>query len=193
MPRPSLRQRILEAAAEVASEKGGTQFTLETVAERAGVSKGGLLYHFRSKELLMKGLLENLVDTIENRLVEVSEQVPTDPENTPFLPVLARILAAGEFRESRHLNHALITAAVAHPEMIGELRPRFLEQYRKVQKHEDALVLFLAIEGLVFLETMGLSPFARDPEFQEVMAVDPWRLLLKKTKAHLPGSKELES
>lgn len=42
------KQRILDAAAEIARELGPGHLSLEAVATRAGVSKGGLLYHFPS-------------------------------------------------------------------------------------------------------------------------------------------------
>ena len=42
------RERILDAAESVVIEQGVTGMTLDAVAARAKVSKGGLLYHFPS-------------------------------------------------------------------------------------------------------------------------------------------------
>src|SRR5687767_14471935 len=44
------RERILEAAERVVGDVGAARMTLEGVAQAAGVSKGGLLYHFPTKE-----------------------------------------------------------------------------------------------------------------------------------------------
>ena len=44
------RDTILSAAANLVLRKGASRMTLEAVAREAGVSKGGLLYHFPSKE-----------------------------------------------------------------------------------------------------------------------------------------------
>lgn len=61
MPRTSsIRRPLLDAAAEIIATRGGSALTLEAVAEQAGVSKGGLLYHFPSKDALMRALLEHL-------------------------------------------------------------------------------------------------------------------------------------
>ena len=49
----SARERILEAAERVITEVGAAHLTLDAVAQAAGVSKGGLLYHFPSKESLL--------------------------------------------------------------------------------------------------------------------------------------------
>lgn len=54
------RGRIMDALEEVLAESGPTGATLEAVAARAGISKGGLLYHYGSKEALYGGLLDRL-------------------------------------------------------------------------------------------------------------------------------------
>lgn len=60
------RERVLNAFAELLREQGVAGATLGAVAERAGMSKGGLLHHFASKDALADGLLARLLE--ENRL-----------------------------------------------------------------------------------------------------------------------------
>ncbi|MGP7959676.1 TetR/AcrR family transcriptional regulator [Sanguibacter sp. A247] len=55
------RGRILDAFARLLVENGERAATLDAVAMVAGVSKGGLLYHFGSKVALVDGLLERMV------------------------------------------------------------------------------------------------------------------------------------
>jgi AcrR family transcriptional regulator len=57
MPKPSAKERILDAYEDILIEHGPATVTLEAVAARAEVSKGGLLYHFGSKEALLVGLI----------------------------------------------------------------------------------------------------------------------------------------
>ncbi len=54
------RERILDAYADLLITEGERHATLEAVAARAGVSKGGLLYHFPSKDQLAAGLCDRL-------------------------------------------------------------------------------------------------------------------------------------
>ncbi|MFC7344997.1 TetR/AcrR family transcriptional regulator [Saccharopolyspora griseoalba] len=61
MGRASSRERILDGYQEILIDSGSAAVTLDAVAARAGVSKGGLLYHFGSKEALLDGLLDRLV------------------------------------------------------------------------------------------------------------------------------------
>ncbi|WP_132116110.1 TetR/AcrR family transcriptional regulator [Actinocrispum wychmicini] len=60
MPKPSSRERILDSYENILSERGPVEITLDAVAAHAGVSKGGLLYHFGSKDALRDGLLDRM-------------------------------------------------------------------------------------------------------------------------------------
>ncbi|OFI39264.1 TetR family transcriptional regulator [Arthrobacter sp. SW1] len=67
MPRkPVARDAVLDAFEALLIEVGERAATLDAVAKRAGVSKGGLLYHFPNKEAMIAALLERL-----DRLAEV--------------------------------------------------------------------------------------------------------------------------
>ena len=68
MNKPSLRERILEAADTIARERGVANLTLDLVAEQAAVSKGGLLYHFTTKEALLAGMVERSLDRYRSLL-----------------------------------------------------------------------------------------------------------------------------
>src|ERR671913_1054060 len=59
--RKSSREKLLDAAAELVSEIGSGRLTLDAVAGRAGLSKGGLLYNFPTKDALLQGMLERMI------------------------------------------------------------------------------------------------------------------------------------
>ena len=54
MSTPDTKTRILSAAEAIVLERGVPALTLDAVAESAGLSKGGLIYHFESKEALIR-------------------------------------------------------------------------------------------------------------------------------------------
>jgi AcrR family transcriptional regulator len=62
------RDRILDALEELVVDEGALAATLEATADRAGVSKGGLLYHFATKEALLEGLVERVSARFEGEL-----------------------------------------------------------------------------------------------------------------------------
>jgi AcrR family transcriptional regulator len=56
----SAREDLLDALEQILIREGERAATLDAVAAGAGVSKGGLLYHFGSKKALVEGLAERM-------------------------------------------------------------------------------------------------------------------------------------
>lgn len=72
------RGALLDAAARLVAERGAT-ISLDAVARAAGVSKGGLLHHFRSREALLAGLVEEWLarfDAVVERHVDPADDRP---------------------------------------------------------------------------------------------------------------------
>lgn len=68
--RLSNRDRILDAAIEVTNREGITAVTLDTVAAQAGVTRGGLMYHFNSRGALLQAINQHLAERWEANLIE---------------------------------------------------------------------------------------------------------------------------
>lgn len=73
------KQLIIEAAAGLIG-RHGTAVPVTEIAEAAGVSKGGLLYHFPTKEALLSGLAADLMNQFRG---SVERETTLEPENTP--------------------------------------------------------------------------------------------------------------
>jgi AcrR family transcriptional regulator len=54
-------ERILEGAREVLIRQGYSKFTTRSVAAAVGISPGNLAYHFPSKQMLLRGVVDRLV------------------------------------------------------------------------------------------------------------------------------------
>lgn len=67
------KQKLLDAATDIIMDQGVHQLTLDEVAKTAGVSKGGLLYHYPSKEALLTAIVERL-QTEQNELYASLQQ-----------------------------------------------------------------------------------------------------------------------
>src|SRR6188474_2388251 len=60
---------ILEAAIRVAGRDGLLATTLDKVAAEAGITKGGFLYHFASKDELLTRMMEHFAAEVEQGLI----------------------------------------------------------------------------------------------------------------------------
>ena len=95
-PLPDVRTRLLDAAEAIIQARGVGGLTLEAAARDAGVSKGGLLYHFASKEALLDGMLRRLAGFIE---LEYREGVAAQPAGAGRV---ARAMIQWAFGEGEH-------------------------------------------------------------------------------------------
>lgn len=66
------RDRILDALEEMLLGEGLSRVTLESVATSAGVSKGGLLYHFSSKDALIAAMVRRLGERSDGQRAEAA-------------------------------------------------------------------------------------------------------------------------
>ena len=55
---PSTRARILQATIQLVGERGLHAATMDAIAERAGISRSGLQWHFRNKDELIAGVAQ---------------------------------------------------------------------------------------------------------------------------------------
>jgi AcrR family transcriptional regulator len=77
-PEETRREQILTAAHAVASRKGIDGLTVRAVADRAKLSHGLVLFHFKRKDELVTALLDRVLET--TFLLTVSEQVLELPD-----------------------------------------------------------------------------------------------------------------
>ncbi|RCV47573.1 TetR/AcrR family transcriptional regulator [Marinitenerispora sediminis] len=102
------RDRILDALQEILIHEGSSAVTLEAVATAAGVSKGGLLYHFPSKAAMLTGLVRRLTDQAADEFREARAEpggvvrtflrvsVPTSAEETALYSSVIAALRGNE-------------------------------------------------------------------------------------------------
>lgn len=76
--RANNRSRILDAAVRVVQRVGASRLTLEAAAEEAGVTRGGMTYHFRDRAALSLALQEHLAAGWEEQLVLAAGKSATD-------------------------------------------------------------------------------------------------------------------
>lgn len=150
---------MLDAAAQVIAEQGVANLTLERVAAQANVSKGGLLYHYGTKQELVVALLDDTLGSADRRLEELAADNEHDKGAfaTAYLDFV---------REHSHDDGAAsgVFAAAALDE--GDLSPA-REQFAVWQQRlidddgldETAALLARVVgDGLWLIDLFGLAP-----------------------------------
>src|SRR5664279_1911302 len=73
---PERERRILDAASELITHYGYDKTTVDEIAREAGVSKGAIYLHFKSKDDLFEALLLRESETITVRYFELLDADP---------------------------------------------------------------------------------------------------------------------
>ncbi|MEU6236429.1 helix-turn-helix domain-containing protein [Kitasatospora sp. NPDC047058] len=90
-PRSDTRARIIAVALELFSEQGYEQTSLREIADRLGVTKAALYYHFKTKDDIVHGIVDSMAAPIDDTIAWGREQ-PWTPE---LRDELIRRFAAG--------------------------------------------------------------------------------------------------
>lgn len=178
--RKSSREKILDAAAELVAEIGAGRLTLDAVAERAGLSKGGLLYNFPTKDALLQAMIQRMIDQV----IESREALRAEIEPGPNLEArlattsLLNLCCGGKMQE---IATGLMVATAENPRLLDPVRAVIAETLQRLKDTSDdldaALLGWLAVEGLSNLEMHNLSPFSDEDRERIVQLIN--RLLTK--------------
>ncbi len=159
-PRASSYNTIIDAAEAVVIEAGASHMTLDAVAAKAGISKGGLLHHFPNKVSLLIAMVERQIKMHKEVRTKIMKALPKGPCRE-----LKSIVIAARDRDRMHDRlGASLSAAVSHdPRLSKPIRKVIQDIYTKFRSSdigfERSAVIALAIDGLRLQEMLSISPF----------------------------------
>ena len=200
------RDKICEAAMQLAIRDGLLAMTLDNVAKQAQISKGGVMYHFPSKDELVRGVLDYFSQQCEAMMMR---RVADDPE--PRLR-WARCMLDCLFPESadaatraddgemssdvlRRFFMAMLAGAVTSPaamlplrELATRMRKRFMSD---PNDGIEQILVWLAIDGLFLWQFMGLID-SNDPMIAQVGETLRARILAQLDVVEVASNPELD-
>lgn len=145
---PAAREAVLDAFERILIEGGERAATLDATARAAGVSKGGLLYHFATREALVDAVLARFVDLVEADV----EQLERDPDGAVAYYVRSAV-AVGHPLDRAGVAAARLAQAGSAPAVavIRAVRQRWLDAVRRhVADPTVALAITLIGDGLYY-------------------------------------------
>ena len=154
--RGDTRRRLLDAAAAVVRRDGAGALTHDAGAAEAGVSKGGLLYHFKTKRDLLDAMLEGWLEEFANEIAAADEGrgFAHGYVKASDLSTWAAAARATEF--------GLLAAMVDEPGALEAVRGRYAAWQERLAAQAadpvDATVARLAADGLWLNDLLGLAP-----------------------------------
>jgi AcrR family transcriptional regulator len=172
------REAILDAAVGLLLDRDVRGLTMDSVARRAGISKGGLTHHFPSNEKLIEGTCARMIQVFEAKVAELSDGAACGTRaeleayiaaslDSPFRGLAAE-LGAG-------VAAALGRDPVKNDRLVDPLRRLYqgiLEANRRRRRgarFARAAILFMAVEAVLFFDIFRLCEFT-EPEMELIKA-----------------------
>jgi AcrR family transcriptional regulator len=162
------RGTILDAAEHVVLRDGAAHLTIDAVAAEAGVSKGGVLYAYATKDILIDAMLERVVAAYD----ELAEQFLAKAGDHSERHILAHVQAsAGVDPTAGGRAAALMASFIRSPQFrnstIDYYRGLFARIDPATERGRRARLALLAAEGAFTLRGFGLYPFT-DADWQAI-------------------------
>ena len=160
------RALILGSAEHVVIRDGVAHLTLDAAAAEAGLSKGGVLYHFPTRDSLVAGMVEAMLERFEHEITAHlpgpgSTDADADAPGSYARAYVAASLAPSHPGEER-LGTALLAAAAAEPDLLAPIQAAAGRwQASLVADGLDpvqATALRLACDGAWLCDLFGLAP-----------------------------------
>lgn len=156
----------MTAASEIIKEEGAIKFTLEAVAQRARISKGGLLYHFPSKEALVRGMVEewenNYFNSFETLVNKDNKEI--GKWNRAYIHSTISNLE----NKNKKISSALMAAMFINPKLLEEFQYKYNNLVEKLMNDGiepvKVSIARLALDGLWFSEIFGFSPLDKQTQ-----------------------------
>ena len=158
---PHARQIVLDAARRIVETRGAGQLTFEALAEESGITRGGITYHFPTKEALLKALIEaDLAQWEQAAQAQAADASPADAKTARLLGHVRCSLAEDD-EAHRRFASGLLSAAMADPDLLDPVRAHVQREFADWVWDDADLeryLLLLAADGLFWSRLFGLSP-----------------------------------
>ena len=154
------RARIITAAEDVVVRDGVSHLTIEAAAAEAGLSKGGVLYHFPTRDALVSAMVERLIASFHAEL-DAERGDDQRPGALTRSYIQASFAPTGSNDRDTRLGAALIAAMAAQPRLLAPLQADFDLLQGAIAAdgidEVDATIARLAADGIWLASLFGFG------------------------------------
>ncbi|EUJ20620.1 TetR family transcriptional regulator [Listeria grandensis FSL F6-0971] len=153
------RQELIDAAIQVIQEDGIHQLSLAKIAEKVGITKPAIFYHFKNKQDLMMALTYFTVGEYEQTIAEEFEKIPEDDALRHVHAFLRGNLRQLNDSELIKVHAASIEVLVSNQEATEVWRDVYNRELEKMTPEIGALradLLSVALDGMWYGAMCGV-------------------------------------
>ncbi|MGH6881070.1 MAG: TetR/AcrR family transcriptional regulator [Hypericibacter sp.] len=181
------RNAAIQAALAIIARDGPGRLTLDAIAREAGMSKGGVMHQFPTKQAVLKALLEQqreYFDEFSRRFKAENGSATAQPE------LAARIATWREVAFKREpVAFAILGALIEDPDFLSVGRDTEAKKVDVIKAEAEdpqlALLRAAAAQGLALTSMFGISTLSdkeRAQLFDRLLDDGQWSALAKSSK-----------
>jgi AcrR family transcriptional regulator len=181
------RKKAIDAALSILTRDGVGGLTFDALARESGISKGGLLHQFRTKQ----GVLSALLEFQQQQFEQFGRDYLVNEGASKAEPTLAAQIAI--FREAinqpNSVARAVLAAIIESPELLEGRESGDADKLKTMDKEsgdfELSLLRYFAASGIAFNVLLGLTPLTgamRNRLFARLLDEESWQTKAVKPK-----------
>ncbi|WP_175817911.1 TetR/AcrR family transcriptional regulator [Burkholderia diffusa] len=182
------RKKAIDAALGILTRDGVGGLTFDALSRESGISKGGLLHQFRTKQ----GVLQALLEFQQQQFEQFGRDYLVKEGVSKVEPTLAAQIAI--FREATNqpnsVARAVLAAIIESPELLEGRDNTDADKLKTMDKEsgdfELSLLRYFAASGIAFNVLLGLTPLTgamRNRLFARLLDEESWQARTVKPKS----------
>ncbi|WP_175839416.1 TetR/AcrR family transcriptional regulator [Burkholderia anthina] len=181
------RKKAIDAALSILTRDGVGGLTFDSLSRESGISKGGLLHQFRTKQ----GVLQALLEFQHQQFEQFGRNYLVNDGASKAEPTLSAQIAI--FREATNqpnsVARAVLAAIIESPELLEGQKSADADKLKTMDKEsgdfELSLLRYFAASGIAFNVLLGLTPLTgamRNRLFVRLLDEESWQTKTVKRK-----------
>jgi len=155
------KQLVLDAAADIGANQDWHAVTFQAIADKTGLSKGGIMHHFRSKDDLLEELMRQ---SLAELTLWMNQHMAATSSNDPSLAYLKFIIDKSpdeKYQKTMKVIHQAIVTGKLH-----WMWEEWFQENIAIKTGPDpdisTLIIQLVADGLWYADTSGFPNYSND-------------------------------
>lgn len=157
---------ILHAAAEIGASADWHQVTFQAIADKTGLSKGGIIHHFRSKEELLEELMQQSLAELTEWITEEKKISGDEMAHINYLRFIAR---KSDDLHYRRTMKVILQAALTnsdHRKMWDDWFTAHISGGLAADQSINNLIIMLVADGIWYADILGVYNLSNEKKEQ---------------------------
>ncbi len=152
---PASKEKVLQAAERIVQQQGAGNLTYDELVRESGVTRGGITYHFPTKDSLLRALMERDMQQWDEMEAALRPKI----ENERAADLIASVRAMTQTSDNKKRFIAGMLSAATHDQSllqpVRDYHAQKNEGMKGTTRDINCLIIELAASGLLWQDITG--------------------------------------